>query len=319
MAQRILEPGEIETLAQRSIPRVRIPARTAVFARRAARLRHLGARAGIGDYLRFLAVLVDAQHATLQDLSVPVPTPAHIQGSTEHGMPPLQPAVWPRGDAWFETLRILGEALAAHADFPAAVAQTVSRIRRASRDWIEGQADALLQSGDEAVDAAAAPLVMASLQVHWAAYAASFAAEKVSPLDVPGVCPLCGTQPVASVVYAQPPYQGYRYLHCALCATEWHMVRVQCTRCGAVGKSIAYQSATLGANPENDGSAAQSAVRAETCEECHGYRKVLYQEKDPGVEPVADDLASLNLDLLLGERGYHRASGNPLLWQPDGN
>jgi FdhE protein len=34
---------------------------------------------------------------------------------------------------------------------------------------------------------------------------------------------------------------------------------------------------------------------------------------------VADDLASLNLDLLLGERGYHRASGNPLLWQPDGN
>jgi len=319
MAQRILEPGEIETLAQRSIPRVRIPARTAVFARRAARLRHLGARAGIGDYLRFLAVLVDAQHATLQDLSVPVPTPAHIQGSTEHGMPPLQPAVWPRGDAWFETLRILGEALAAHADFPAAVAQTVSRIRRASRDWIEGQADALLQSGDEAVDAAAAPLVMASLQVHWAAYAASFAAEKVSPLDVPGVCPLCGTQPVASVVYAQPPYQGYRYLHCALCATEWHMVRVQCTRCGAVGKSIAYQSATLGANPENDGSAAQSAVRAETFEECHGYRKVLYQEKDPGVEPVADDLASLNLDLLLGERGYHRASGNPLLWQPDGN
>jgi FdhE protein len=97
------------------------------------------------------------------------------------------------------------------------------------------------------------------------------------------------------------------------------MVRVQCTRCGASGKSIAYQSATIGTSPENDGSAAETAVRAETCEECHGYRKVLYQEKDPGVEPVADDLASLNLDLLLGERGYHRASGNPLLWQPNEN
>jgi FdhE protein len=57
-------------------------------------------------------------------------------------------------------------------------------------------------------------------------------------------------------------------------------------------------------------------VRAETCEECHGYRKILYQEKDPAVEPVADDLASVNLDLLLGQSGYHRASGNPLLWQP---
>ena len=57
-------------------------------------------------------------------------------------------------------------------------------------------------------------------------------------------------------------------------------------------------------------------MRAETCEQCHGHRKILYQEKDPGVEPVADDLASLNLDLLLGRSGYHRVSGNPLLWQP---
>jgi FdhE protein len=29
---------------------------------------------------------------------------------------------------------------------------------------------------------------------------------------------------------------------------------------------------------------------------------------------VADDLASLALDLLLSEAGYHRASANPLLW-----
>ena len=42
--------------------------------------------------------------------------------------------------------------------------------------------------------------------------------------------------------------------------------------------------------------------------------KILYQEKDPGLEPVADDVASLALDLLLGDEGYHRASGNPLLW-----
>jgi FdhE protein len=94
------------------------------------------------------------------------------------------------------------------------------------------------------------------------------------------------------------------------------MVRVQCTGCGASGKNIAYQSATILAHLENDGSAAEAAVRAETCEECHAYRKILYQEKDPGVEPLADDLATLNLDLLLGQGGYHRVSGNPLLWQP---
>jgi FdhE protein len=319
MAQRILEPGEIETLAQRSIPRVRLPARATVFARRAARLRHLSLDSSIGAYLRFLATLVEAQHAALAELSVSIPTTAYIQKSTEHHMPPIQPAAWPRTGAWFETLKTLCGALGAHPDFPAAVGETILRIRRAPRDWVEGQADTLLQSGGEAIDAAAAPIVMASLQVHWVALAASFVADRVSALDVPGLCPLCGTQPVASVVYAQSPYQGYRYLHCALCATEWHMVRVQCTRCGASGKSIAYQSATIGTNVENDGSAAESAVRAETCEECHGYRKILYQEKDPGVEPVADDLASLNLDLLLGEGGYDRASGNPLLWQPNEN
>ena len=319
MAQRILEPGEIETLAQRSIPRIRLPARAIVFARRASRLRALSSSTGIGDYLRFLAVLVDAQHALLTGLSVSIPTPAHLKASAEHGMPPIQPAVWPRTDAWFETLKSICDALAAHAEFPAAVGEVISRVRRAPRAWIESQADALLQCVDQAIDGAAAPVLMAALQVHWAALAASFTADAVRALDVPGLCPLCGSQPVASMVYAQSPYQGYRYLHCALCATEWHMVRVQCSHCGASGKSIAFQSAMMGENQENDGSAAEAPVRAETCEQCRCYRKILYQEKDPQVEPVADDLGSLNLDLLLGQSGYHRASGNPLLWQPAGN
>jgi FdhE protein len=319
MAQRILESGEIETLAQRSIPRFRLPARATVFARRAARLRHLSATTGIGDYLRFLAVLVDAQHSVLANLSVSSPTTAQIEASARHGMPPIQPAGWPRTTAWFETLESVCDVLAKHAEFPAGVGNVISRIRRAPREWIEAQADALLQYGNEAIDGAAAPVVMASLQVHWTALAACFTAEAIHAFDVPGLCPLCGSQPVASIVYAQSPYQGYRYLHCALCATEWHMVRVQCSRCGASGKSIAFQSAMSGAKQENDGSAAEAPVRAETCEQCRCYRKILYQEKDPHVEPVADDLASLNLDLLLGQSGYHRASGNPLLWQPNGN
>jgi FdhE protein len=101
-----------------------------------------------------------------------------------------------------------------------------------------------------------------------------------------------------------------------LCATEWHMVRVQCSACGASGKDIGYNS--LKSNAADTLSAAGGgAVRAETCEQCRGYRKIMYQEHDTGVDPVADDLASLALDLLLGEQGYHRASGNPLLWMPN--
>ena len=98
----------------------------------------------------------------------------------------------------------------------------------------------------------------------------------------PGLCPLCGTLPVASLVCAQSPYQGYRYLHCALCATEWHMVRVQCIivrRRPARTSPTTPSKATppIKSKPRKAG----AAVRAETCEHCHGYRKILYQEKDP--------------------------------------
>jgi FdhE protein len=118
---------------------------------------------------------------------------------------------------------------------------------------------------------------------------------------------VCGTLPVASVVRVDRGSQGYRYLHCPLCATEWHMVRVTCSQCQATN-GITYHSIEGGSQ----------ALRAESCDSCRCYRKIFYQEKDMDVEPVADDLASLALDLLMSEAGYHRASGNPLLWQrPD--
>jgi FdhE protein len=95
------------------------------------------------------------------------------------------------------------------------------------------------------------------------------------------------------------------------------MVRVLCSQCGASGKNIAYHSLEANAADKGSSEVGGAAVRAETCEQCHAYRKILYQEKDTGVEPVADDVASVALDLLLSEEGYHRASGNPLLWLPN--
>ena len=309
MAQRILEPGQIETLAQRSIPRVRVPDRTQLFSRRAARLRELAEGAAIGDYLRLLAALADAQHAALADFSAPAPYAAQLERAGEHRMPPIHAPTWPRAPQWRDVLDEICTAVTARHEFPAGVGAIGARLRAAPREWIESQADALLAVRHEAVDAAAAPFLMAALQVHWAALSSRFVADQVQALDVPGVCPLCGSLPVASIVLAQSSYQGYRYLHCALCATEWHMVRVQCSHCGAVGKDIGYHIAENATHAQD-----ASAVRAETCDQCRSYRKIVYQEKDPDVEPLADDLASLALDLLLGEQGYHRASGNPLLW-----
>jgi FdhE protein len=55
------------------------------------------------------------------------------------------------------------------------------------------------------------------------------------------------------------------------------------------------------------------AVKAETCDECRSYAKMLYQSQDANLDPFADDLATLGLDLLVAEAGWARHAPNPLL------
>lgn len=55
---------------------------------------------------------------------------------------------------------------------------------------------------------------------------------------------------------------------------------------------------------EIDGNA--SPAKAETCDECHTYAKMLYHAKDMSADPFADDLATLGLDLLVAEAGWSR-------------
>ena len=57
----------------------------------------------------------------------------------------------------------------------------------------------------------------------------------------------------------------------------------------------------------------QAAIRAETCPSCQGYLKLFYLEHDSRAEAVADDLASLDLDLRLSEEGHLRHAPNLLL------
>ncbi len=95
---------------------------------------------------------------------------------------------------------------------------------------------------------------------------------------------------------------GLRYLECSLCATRWNAVRARCTLC-TEGSRVDY----LGL----EGSS--GAVQAETCEHCHGYIKTFFQDKDGNVDPLADDLATLALDVLVGEQGYARALPNLFL------
>jgi FdhE protein len=75
-----------------------------------------------------------------------------------------------------------------------------------------------------------------------------------------------------------------------------------CVSCGD-SKTVAQQAIEGGA----------AAHRVETCDACKSYIKLLLQAEDPGVEPMADDLASLGLDMLAAEGGWSRTEGNPLV------
>jgi len=304
--QRILPRGEIESLDHNHIVRVRLPERATVFATRAARLRQLAEGSPVADYLRLMALVVDAQHALLADCQVPSADASRVSLAQAHGMPPLQAIGWKRDPLWTDLLRRLARRVEAAEGVPAEAVEVCQALRRGldeQPEAIEALADALLEERDADVDSAAAPFVMAALQVYWTDLANRFDDKQLPVVSPFGVCPVCGSLPVASVVRVGGQLEGYRYLCCALCSTEWHMVRVTCTHCESTEK-VAYHTIEGGSE----------AVRAESCDDCHTYRKIFYQEKDLYVEPVADDLASLMLDVLMGEAGYSRASGNPLLW-----
>ena len=81
----------------------------------------------------------------------------------------------------------------------------------------------------------------------------------------------------------------------------WNVVRVKCLLCSSTD-GISFR--------EIEG---RPSVKAETCDKCRAYVKILYQVNDPSLDPMADDVATLGLDMLLAEEGWKRGSHNPFL------
>ena len=160
---------------------------------------------------------------------------------------------------------------------------------------LESLADRFLGGQVATEEAARAVFVAAALQVSWTRMAALLdPADLVTDQAETGQCPACGSPPIAGLVAPGGTKFGHRHLHCSLCATAWRYVRVRCVHCGSTDK-ISFRNL-----------AGQTYLRAECCEACHGYSKVFFLEKARPIEPLADDLASLGLDVLVGVEGFAR-------------
>jgi FdhE protein len=282
-------------------PFVRLPDPAQVFVRRAARLRTLAESGELAPYLRFLAAVADAQAETASAAPAPAsPAPEALERAREFAMPPLDRAAATADVRLRGTCRSLFTALAP-APKPEAAEASLARVRQADDQALDRLISAALSDAAPAEAVAERVYVAAALQVHFTRLASQLDSRALKPVGT-GACPACGGPPAVSLIVGWPGAEGARYAACALCSTLWNEVRVKCLVCGST-EGVGYQEI------EGQG----GTIKAETCDGCGSYMKVLYQDKAPALDPLADDVASLALDRLLSPGPYRRAGADPFL------
>jgi FdhE protein len=271
------------------------------FARTAERLERLSRGHPMEAWLNFMAKVARAQHhAGTMPAPLVGPDTAAVDQAVAARIPPISADGHRRDPAWRDGLALLldtaiGEGLPS----PAAVA---AELRTRTAASTETQADAFLRGVIDEADAGFSFWIAAALQVYFTRLAGRLSARALRLLEQRSLCPCCGSTSSASLVTGAGQNPGARYLYCSLCSTGWNYSRAVCVACGG--------SRTLALRGIEDDA---GLVKAETCDECGTYSKMLYEAKDMQADPYADDFATLGLDVMVGETGWARHAPNPLL------
>lgn len=279
-------------------PFARLPDPSSLFQARADRFQELAAQHELAPFLLFLSGISSCQHRLQDGLpDVDLPADDERERAREHAMPPLDRGRFTTDAAFDATLGRLLQ-LAEGIAMPETARAALARVTAADAAARIAMARAVLANEIPVADFADHVFVAAALQVHYARLASGLEPKRLVPVG-DGACPACGGAPVSSMVVGWQGAHNSRFCVCSLCATQWNYVRIKCTLCSST-KGIAYRQVEGG-----DGT-----IWAETCELCHGYVKILHQHKNRALDPVADDVGSLGLDLLLRESEYRRGSVN---------
>ena len=278
-----------------------MPPKGDVFSERAVRFDELADQqpdSRWSDYLRLLAHLARAQHNTLAAQHPVLP---------ELRSHPLLPASDGSNiPESFHTIlhQLIGELIPHLPD--SSLQSRFEALLALSRPEAEALAARILQNEPLETDRPLHIWVQAALQIVWTAWAVQLTEDHIPPTIERSICPCCGGEGVASIVYASGEWNNLRYLHCATCNSRWNTLRAKCTFCGEQsGMSLqAIQNAPDGV---------LKGARAESCEACGHYRKMFMLQYQQYADPIADDLATLPLDILMGEGGYLRGGHNPFL------
>ena len=295
-----LTPIETPTGGIGRITPLLLPTLKQHYTRRAERLQALAIDHPMGDYLNFVASLVQAQQQVLEQQ--PLPRNLAERAAARIGQPlaPLDYVSMQRDSYWQQALGALLDQLPLAT---VAVQEVVAALRDTPPEQLEQQASALLSGHHGEVGSARALFIWAALSLYWTQLAAQLPASGHADYgEHRQFCPVCNSEPSASVVLGGAQ-SGLRYLHCRLCESRWHMVRAKCSNCEQTGKLDYWSLDTK-----------EASIKAESCLDCHSYLKVLYLDRDTQLETFADDLASLILDANIEEQGFARSGLNPYLF-----
>jgi FdhE protein len=179
---------------------------------------------------------------------------------------------------------------------PHALASAASSMRAvASHEWRQ-RLDTWLD-GDTADDPHIAFVVEATVQP-FAEIAAAAKIDGADPMPSPSACQFC-YRSASFATLREAGHGARRSLQCGLCLSQWPIPRIGCAACGetAFERLPVFSAETF---PQ---------ARIDACDGCHGYLKTIDFTRDGLAVPIADDLATLPLDLWAQEQGYRR-------WRP---
>ncbi|MBN6068000.1 formate dehydrogenase accessory protein FdhE [Aggregatibacter actinomycetemcomitans] len=305
MSIRILPENEIKQAAASYVtPPLLFSNPKNLYQRRAARLRELAQDHPLANYLLFAAAIADAQLELLETMPIPQDPRLQALSAEQLGNKPLDVKSRQRDPIWRELLTALLAKLKPSANDQ--MLATIEWLEKAAGSELENLADKVLAQEFAVISSDKAVFVWAALSLYWLQLVQQIPHNaKQENTENLHICPVCGSAPTASMIHFGAK-QGLRYLHCSLCESEWNMVRNQCTNCG--------QSSDLDYWSFDEYLA---AIRSESCGNCHSYLKALYQEKDPKMEVIADDLASIFLDLEMEKKGFMKSGLNPFVFPPE--
>lgn len=276
------------------------PSPKTLYTNRIKRLKELAKDSPFADYLQFCTKIVEVQLQCIQEKPLTRDLAQAVRDAADKGLAPLSIANLPLADEWLDYFYMIIRQLKGYNQ---PIDDTIERLEKESKAALYALATQLLTGKFEQIDSNKAIFVWSALSLYYSQLASQLPGKAVVDMgEQRQYCPVCHSMPIASTIHLGTNV-GSRYLHCSLCESEWNVTRVKCTNCEDMS-ALNYYSL------DDE----RAAIKVECCNSCHSYLKIFNQETLPHLDIVADDLASLMLDMKIEEEGFAKTGINPFLF-----